>query len=142
MVTVGNSTSLSLKAATGNRVNGASGLRPTSSDVSSYEPLTYAHLSASSFSHESLGDKGQGIQGRSGNYADAINRAGFKELMEVNALAMAAAGAASGSVEATGQAVARDRFQGQAPARKEPTFSISMVGNQIQLAFNPKASQG
>ena len=142
MVPVNNATSLSMRSAAGSRVNGASGLRPTSSDVSSYEPLTYAHLSASGFSHESLGDKGQTIQGRAGNYAEPVNRAGFKELMEANALAMAAAGASSGSVETARQAVSRDRLQGQAPARKEPTFSISMVGNQIQLAFNPKAQQG
>ena len=142
MVPVNNATSLSIRASAGSRVNGASGLRPTSSDVSSYEPLTYAHLSASSFSHESLGDKGQTIQGRTGNYADAVGRSGFRELMEANALAMAAASASSGSVEATRQAVSQNRLQGQTPAKKEPTFSISMVGNQIQLAYNPKASQG
>ncbi len=142
MIPVNNATSLSMRSPAGSRVNGASGLRPTSSDVSSYEPLTYAHLSASGFSHESLGDKGQTIQGRSGNYAESVNRAGFKELMDSNALAMAAAGASSGSGEATRQAGPRDRFPGQAPAKKEPMFSISMVGNQIQLAFNPKAQQG
>ena len=139
---VSNATGLSMRAAAGARSNGASGARQGSSDVSSHEPLTYAHLGASRFSHESLNDKTQAIQGRSAAYADSASQGGFRELMEASALALSPSGDASPVDQTAPRAPAADGLQGGAAAAKAPTFSISMVGNQIQLAFNPKSRQG
>ena len=139
---VSNATGLSMRVAAGARSNGAAGAWQGSSDVSSHEPLTYAHLGASRFSHESLNDKAQAIQGRSAAYADPASQGAFRELMEASALALSPSGDASLVDQTARRAPAPDGLQGGASAASAPTFSISMVGNQIQLAFNPKSRQG
>lgn len=138
MISVNNASGLSSRAPTGVRSPGAPG--SGSSDISSHEPLTYAHLDASRFSHENLSDRALSIRGRAAGNGEPLGRSGFAELMEANALALATATASAPSNEAPRQ-TAGDRAQGPA-ANKEPSFSISMVGGQIQLAFNPKSRQG
>ncbi len=141
MISVNNASGLSSRAPTGARGHGAPGAGSGSSDVSSHEPLTYAHLDASRFSHENLNDKALTIQGRAPGNGEPVSRSGFGELMEANARAMAAASAAARSQEAPRQ-TAGGRAQGQGAAAREPSFSISMVGGQIQLAFNPNSRRG
>ena len=139
MIAVSNASGLSSRAPTGVRSHRAPGAG--SSDVSSYEPLTYAHLNASRFSHEKLNDRALSIQGRAASNAEPVSRSGFAELMEANALALAAASASARSTEAP-RPTAAHSVQGLGAASKEPSFSISMVGGQIHLAFNPNSRQG
>ena len=139
---VNNATGLSMRVAAGGRLNGASGLRSGSSDVSSYEPLTYAHLGASRFSHESSNDKPNAIQGRSASDAESSNPGGFRDLMEASVRALAPPVSSPSPEQAERRSPGGNGLQGRTGAGVEPSFSISMVGNQIHLAFNPKSRQG
>lgn len=138
---VNNATGLSTRAATSSRPNGASGWRSGSSDLSSHEALTYAHLGASRFSHESLNDKAQAIQGRSGQ-AEPAGRGGFRELMEASTLALSSTSSPLSADQSGRGSGAGDGPQGKATTGTVASFTISMVGNQIQLALNPNSRQG
>ena len=144
MIPVNNSSTIANRSLFGLRR--PAGAAPVGSFASLYseEELTYSNLAATRFGADRVVHQAPGGPDGPQNEGLPEGRNRFRDLAESNAVGLAAT--QSGAAFAGGVSSASLRqspgpaSQAQEPARKGPTWSISMVGNQVQLSFNGKGS--
>ena len=123
-----------------------SGAGPVSSFASLYseEELTYSNLGAARFGADRAVHQAPGGPDASQNEGLPEGRNRFRDRAESKALGFAATQSSTAFAGGLAAAPARQSLppvsQAQEPARKEPTWSISMVGNRVQLSFNGSRS--
>lgn len=144
MIPVNNSSTLASRSLFGLRRSAGAGPVGSFASLYSEEELTYSNLGATRFGADRVVHQAPGGPDGSQNEGLPEGRNRFRDLAESKAVGFAAtqSGAAfSGGLPA---AAPRQSFapvsQAQEPARKEPTWSISMVGNQVQLSLNGSRS--
>ena len=139
MIPVNNSGSLASKSIFGLRRPAGAASAGSFSSLYSEEELTYSNLGAARFGADRVVPQTSGGPDGSQNEGLPEGRNRFRDLAESKALGLAATQSAPSFV--TGLASAPQR-QSLAPTqeqpRKEPTWAISVVGNQVQFSFNAK----
>jgi len=146
MIPVNNSSSLANRSLFGLRRPAGAGAVGNFASLYSEEELTYSNLGSTRFGADRVVHQAPGGPDGAQNEGLPEGRNRLRDLAESKAVGFAAT--QSGAVFAGGVSTAPPRqsfgpgsqAQAQEPARKEPTWSISMVGNQVQLSFNGKRS--
>ena len=144
MIPVNNSGSLASKSIFGMRKPSGAGSAGNFSSFYSEEGLTYANLGGARFGADRMVPQTSAGPDGSQNEGLPEGRNRFRDLLESKAVGLAAT--QSNTAFVGGVALAPQR-QSLAPAsqvqsheqpRKEPTWAISVVGNQVQFSFNAK----
>ena len=145
MVSVSNSGNLSSKTLTRNGRNGALGQAAAPQFVAASEALTYAHIGATGLYADRGTNESPMAPDKTNSYGQAIGQNWFQEIFEQQAASLASQAAtapvSSPDFAATVGWGAHPQSNGKVPvtARKEMKWTISMVGNQVQLSVNPNA---
>ena len=148
MIPVNNSSSLANRSLFGLRrpAGAGAGAGAVGSFASLYseEELTYSNLGAARFGADRVVHQAPGGPDGAQNEGLPEGRNRFRDLAESKAVGFAATQSGATFVGGVSSAPPRQSLspanQAQEPARKEPAWSISMVGNQVQLSFNGKRS--
>lgn len=139
MIPVNNSGSLASKSIFGLRRPAGPGGAGSFSSLYSEEELTYSNLGASRFGADRVVPQASG--GPNGSQNDGLpeGRNRFRDLAESKALGVAATQSTPSFVAGLASAPQRQSpASTQEPSRNEPTWAISLVGNQVQFSFNTK----
>ena len=146
MIPVNNSSSLANRSLFGLRRPAGAGAVGSFASLYSEEELTYSNLGAARFGADRVVHQAPGGPDGAQNEGLPEGRNRFRDLAESKAVGYAATQSGAAFAGGVSSAPLRQSFgpasqaQAQEPARKEPTWSISMVGNQVQLSFNGKRS--
>ena len=134
MIPVSNSGSLANKALTGARRNGGAGQASGFSLFYSDEETKYADPGSPRLAEERAPIPAATAPGGAAPENRPVVRNRFHEYVEAHAVALAATQPNTPRNAEPAAVVAQG-----APAQKQPTWSISLVGDQIQLSLNPNA---
>ena len=144
MIPVNTAMGQSNKTSGASRKTSGGGQASEFSLVYSDEEQAYANVGRSGFGADrsaspAAAQSSGGLQG-----AAAADRNRFQDFFDAHASAVAGAAGNNARDASYANAVWRQAStgpdaQGQMAPKREPTFSISMAGNQIQLAFNPNS---
>jgi hypothetical protein len=144
MIPVNNSSSLANRSLFGLRRPAGAGAVSSFASLYSEEELTYSNLGAPRFGDDRVVHQAPGGPDGAQNEGLPEGRNRFRDLAESKAVGFAATQSGASFVGGVSSAPPRQSLspanQAQEPARKEPAWSISMVGNQVQLSFNGKRS--
>ena len=144
MIPVNNSSSLANRSLFGLRRPVGAAAVGSFASVYSEEELTYSNLGAARFGADRVVHQAPGEPDGAQNEGLPEGRNRFRDLAESKAVGFAATQSGATFVGGVSSAPPRQSLspanQAQEPARKEPAWSISMVGNQVQLSFNGKRS--
>ena len=135
MIPVSNSGSLANKALTGGRRTAGAGQASGFSLFYSDEETKYGDLGSPRLAEERAPIPAATAPGGAAPENRPVVRNRFHEYVESHAVALAAT-QPNTPRNAAPTAVAP---QGEGSAQKQPTWSISLVGDQIQLSLNPNA---
>ena len=135
MIPVSNSSSLASKALTGARRNASAGQASGFSLLYSDEETKYAEPGTPRLAEELAPIPAANAPGSAAPENRPVVRNRFHEYVEAHAVALAA----TQPNTARNAAPAEVSAQSAVPAQKQSTWSISLVGDQIQLSLNPNA---
>jgi len=135
MIPVSNSGSLASKALTGGRRTAGAGQASGFSLFYSDEETKYADSGTPRLAEERAPVPAANATGGAAPENRPVVRNRFHEYVEAHAVALAATQPNTPRNAAPAELAA----QGATPAQKPPTWSISLVGDQIQLSLNPNA---
>jgi hypothetical protein len=135
MIPVSNSGSLASKALTGGRRTAGAGQASGFSLFYSDEETKYGDLGSPRLAEERAPIPAATAPGGAAPENRPVVRNRFHEYVEAHAVALAATQPNTPRNAAPAAADA----QGATSAQKQPTWSISLVGDQIQLSLNPNA---
>ena len=135
MIPVSNSGSLASKALTGARRNAGAGQASGFSLFYSDEETKYAEPGSPRLAEERAPIPAANALGGAAPENRPVVRNRFHEYVEAHAVALAATQPNTPRNAAPAEVSA----QGATPAQKQPTWSISLVGDQVQLSLNPNA---